>query len=554
MLCGRRDIRIPFRRDFRISAHLAPKIGTPAATQELEIVMPDTHAPEPPEGAHEATDQARREWMLIGLASVALIAVIGTIIAIAAFASSQSGGTAPKAVASASQSAPAHKHAMASMNAPAATTAAAEDPAPAPKIDDAKGVDFEPYEWVDPTLPPVPEGDVKTFTVDVAEHVVQVDPALAPTDAWTYAVDGKVYRGTAASPPMVVNQGDKVAVKFVNGGTKEMHVTMAHSIDLHSAEVAPSKYYVDIKPGEAEWIRFTADHAGVFMYHCATQPVLMHVGNGMSGMMVVKPRDLPAVDRELWVTQAEYYLGEPGAPADMTKLMAEKPDVIAFNGYANQYKTKPIEVKRGERIRLYVLNTGPSKWSAFHVIGTIFDQVHSDNGEATDVQTINLAPSQGAWAEFTLDQEGNYPFLTHSFGDMMKGAVGVLRTEGAPDTEEGEAPPATKAVAATPAPERVPVRLADGGVQADSTTVDAGHVTFAVRNAGSAARQFAIVKGPVEMIKGSLAPETVVATGRMLGGGATGRVHAHLAAGKYRLVCLTAGRYPAGRQLDLRVH
>jgi nitrite reductase (NO-forming) len=108
--------------------------------------------------------------------------------------------------------------------------------------------------------------------------------------------------------------------------------------------------------------------------------------------------------------------------------MAEKPDVIAFNGYANQYKTKPIEVKRGERIRMYVLNTGPSKWSAFHVIGTIFDQVHSDNGEARDVQTMNLAPSQGAWADFTLAQEGNYPFLTHSFGDMMKGAVGVLRT------------------------------------------------------------------------------------------------------------------------------
>jgi FtsP/CotA-like multicopper oxidase with cupredoxin domain len=518
--------------------------------------MTDTHAPQRPEGARDDA-QARREWSLIGLAGVGLIAVIGTVIAIIAFASAQSSPTATTAAPKASAIATAHKHAMASMNAPATAKTAAEDPSAAPTIDDAKGVDFEPYEWVDPTLPAVPDGDVKTFTVDVAEHVVQVDPALAPTDAWTYAVNGTVYRGTAGSPPMVVNQGDKVAVKFVNGGTKEMHVTMAHSIDLHSAEVAPSKYYVDIKPGEAEWIRFTADHAGVFMYHCATQPVLMHVGNGMSGMMVVKPRDLPPVDRELWVTQSEYYLGEPGAPADMTKLMAEKPDVIAFNGYANQYKTKPIEVKRGERIRMYVLNTGPSKWSAFHVIGTIFDQVHSDNGEARDVQTINLAPSQGAWADFTLAQEGDYPFLTHSFGDMMKGAVGVLRTEGAPDAEEGApaGPAQRKAVAdAAPAVKRVPVEIADAGVEAGGTTIDAGHVTFSVRNAATASRQFAIVKAPVETIKGSVAPEAIVATGRMLNRGGSDRVHTHLATGRYRLVCLTAGRYVAGRPLDLRVH
>ena len=49
-----------------------------------------------------------------------------------------------------------------------------------------------------------------------------------------------------------------------------------------------------------------------------------------------------------------------------------------------------------------------------------------------DAQTVNLAPSQGGWVEFTLDQEGSYPFVTHAFGDMVKGAVGVLATENAP--------------------------------------------------------------------------------------------------------------------------
>jgi nitrite reductase (NO-forming) len=89
-------------------------------------------------------------------------------------------------------------------------------------------------------------------------------------------------------------------------------------------------------------------------------------------------------------------------------------------------------VKRGERIRMFVMNAGPSIWSAFHVIGTVFDRAVVEGVEASHAQTINLAPSQGGWVEFTLDDEGTYPFVTHAFGDMVKGSVGVLATEHAP--------------------------------------------------------------------------------------------------------------------------
>ena len=169
------------------------------------------------------------------------------------------------------------------------------------------------------------------------------------------------------------------------------------------------------------------------MYHCATDPVLTHTGAGMVGMMVVKPKNLAPVDRELWMTQQEFYVAQKeGAELDPDKLAKKDPNVIAFNGFASQYKDKPIKVKRGEKIRMYVLNAGPSIWSAFHVIGTVFDKTVTDNGIAHDVQTVNLAPSQGGYMEFTLDAEGSYPFVTHGFGDMVKGAVGVLSTEHAP--------------------------------------------------------------------------------------------------------------------------
>ena len=219
-----------------------------------------------------------------------------------------------------------------------------------------------------------------------------------------------------------------------------MNVDLPHSLDFHSAEVDPGSRYADLAPGKSMHYRFTAGHPGVFMYHCATKPVLMHTGAGMVGMFVVKPKGLAPVDKELWITQQEFYIGKPGADADMAKMAAKKPDVIAFNGYANQYGDAPIPVRKGERVRAYVLNAGPSIWSAFHVIGTVFDRTVVEGTVGHDAQTISLAPSQGGWVEFTLAEEGNYPFVTHAFGDMVRGAMGVLATTHAPKAAGGHWP------------------------------------------------------------------------------------------------------------------
>jgi nitrite reductase (NO-forming) len=298
----------------------------------------------------------------------------------------------------------------------------------------AEKVDFEPYQRPDPTLPAVPAGDVKEFRVDVFEHVTKVSPDLPPTRVWSFGVNGELYRGTGVSAPIVVTEGDRVKITLVNGASKKMDVDMAHSIDLHAAEIAPNEAFVSIPPGATKSFSFTADHPGVFMYHCATDPILMHTGAGMVGMIVVKPQNLQPVDRELWITQQEFFIGEPGQDPSLAKMEAREPDVLAFNGYAAQYKDHPIAVKRGERIRMFVMNAGPSEWSAFHVIGTVFDRTVVEGVVGHDSQTVNLAPSQGGWMEFTLDHEGTYPFVTHSFGDMVKGAVGVLATENAPTT------------------------------------------------------------------------------------------------------------------------
>src|SRR4051795_2429807 len=482
----------------------------------------------------ENRETVRREWLAVGMGLVGLLSLLGLIVAL--FALAGGGSTATTTVRAGTP--------------PAAPAPPAAADTPAPTLAQAKGVKFEKFTKVDPTLPAVGAGAVKKFTVGVDEHVVQVDPELAPTRAWTYTVNGKVYKGTAASPPIVVDQGDRVKITFVNGASKAMHVSMAHSIDFHSAEVNPGKYYVDVAPGKTETVNFVAEHPGVFMYHCATQPVLMHVGNGMAGMMVVKPKGLPKVDKELWITQGEYYLGKPGAPADMDKLKAEKPDVIAFNGYANQYKSTPITVRRGERIRMFVLNTGPTKWSAFHVIGTVFDKAVVENTPFHDSQTINLAPSQGGYAEFTLDQPGNYPFVTHAFGDMVKGAAGILHTAGAPMPPTAAA--GAQAPGAAPAGS-VRITLGEMFVKPATAMVKAGKVTFAVANPGGTMHQFAIGKDPLTMAGAEPAPSAAIAKGKMLGAGQKETLSLNLKPGSYILYCLMSGHYAAGQHTKFMV-
>jgi len=498
-----------------------------------------TFTPEPPVQVEITADEwrhdrARREWLMIGLALSLLVAFL--LLVLAVFLVADRDEPSPVRTAAAPTAAPAKAPAAAAL---------------APTLADAKGIAFEKFAPVDATLPAVPPGAVKTFKVDVYEHVTQVSKGLAPTEIWSFAVNGKLHRGTGVSGPMVVTEGDTVDFTIVNGSTKAMNVTMPHSMDFHSAEVNPGKRYADLAPGKSMHYRFVAHHPGVFMYHCATAPVLMHTGMGMVGMFVVKPKDLAPVDKELWITQQEYYLGQPGKGGDMAKMEAKKPDVIAFNGYANQYKDKPITVKRGERVRMYVLNAGPSIWSAFHVIGSVFDRTVIEGRPGADSQTMNLAPSQGGWAEFTLAEEGSYPFVTHAFADAGKGATGVVQTEHAPKSAAGHDMGGSAAPAAAKAD--VDVTFGDMWVKASAPTVKPGKVVFGVKNEGATMHGLAVAPAPAKVDGGMVDASTFLAKGGDLMGGASETVSADLKPGAYELLCHMPGHYAAGQTMPFKV-
>jgi len=150
---------------------------------------------------------------------------------------------------------------------------------------------------------------------------------------------------------------------------------MAHSIDFHASQVAPNVATRSINPGQSLAYQFKADYAGIWMYHCGTAPAIEHIANGMFGAVVIDPPNLPPVAHEYVMVQSELYLGPQGQPGDMAKMLADKPDAVVFNGYANQYKYAPMKVDPGQRVRIWVLDAGPNDISSFHIVGTIFDTV-----------------------------------------------------------------------------------------------------------------------------------------------------------------------------------
>jgi len=277
------------------------------------------------------------------------------------------------------------------------------------------GRDFVPY---DPVLPAVSERRVHRHTFRVREIEREVAPGVTQR-LWTF-------NGRMPGPVLHGKVGDVFEITLVNDGT------IGHSIDFHAGSLAPDKPMRTIPPGESLVYRFRATKAGVWMYHCATMPMSAHIANGLFGAVVIEPDDLPPVDRSFLLVQSELYLGPPGGEVDVAKLRAERPDAVVFNGYVNQYDARPLRVRAGERVRVWVLDAGPNRATSFHVVGGQFDTVYaegayllrspSDGGS----QSLALAPAQGGVVELIFPEPGHYPFVSHVMVDAERGAHGVF--------------------------------------------------------------------------------------------------------------------------------
>lgn len=253
---------------------------------------------------------------------------------------------------------------------------------------------------------------------------------------WTFGGDvpGKFIR---------VREGDYVEFHLSNHPSSKM----PHNIDLHAVTGQGGGAGASLTaPGHSSTFSFRALNPGLYVYHCATAPVGMHVANGMYGLILVEPKEgLPKVDREFYVMQGDFYTkggyGEEGLqPFSMEKAIAEHPDYVVFNGAVGSLVgDNALKAKVGEKVRIYFGNGGPNLTSSFHVIGEIFDKVYTEGGIKANQEQVQttLVPAGGSTiVEFGLEVPAVYILVDHALlRAFNKGCIGMLKVEG-PENKE----------------------------------------------------------------------------------------------------------------------
>ena len=292
---------------------------------------------------------------------------------------------------------------------------------------------------MEPAVKPLDRTEVKEVRLDTTHKVIEIAPGVK-FSAWTFG-------DQVPGPAVRARVGDRIKFSMTNRsdepvpGVRVTSAPMMHSMDFHSAMVAPDDKYRSIAPGQTIDFEFTPNYPGVFMYHCGTPMVLEHIAAGMYGMMIVEPREgYPTkVDREYAVVQSESYTkrdpqrrevdGVPLYVLDTERVRSKAPTYTVFNGRYNRFVEQPLQAKAGERVRLFVLNVGPSNTSSFHVVGTIFDRVwiegNPDN-QFRGMQTVLLGSSSGTIVEFVIPESGEYVMVDHHFANASQGAVGMI--------------------------------------------------------------------------------------------------------------------------------
>ncbi|MCB9426514.1 MAG: nitrite reductase, copper-containing [Flavobacteriales bacterium] len=287
-----------------------------------------------------------------------------------------------------------------------------------------------------PPYVPTPVGRRKATKLIVKMEILEKESEMTDGVSYVYWTFG----GTVPGSFIRTRVGDEVEFHLQNHPDNKL----PHNIDLHAVTGpgggATSSF---VAPGHEKVFSFKTLNPGLYVYHCATAPVGMHIANGMYGLILVEPAGgLPPVDKEYYIMQGDFYTkgknGERGLqPFDMQKAVEENADYVVFNGKVGSLTgDNAITAKVGETVRLFVGNGGPGLVSSFHVIGEIFDKVYIEGGTSVNqyVQTTMIPAGGAAIIEFRVDVPGTFILVDHSiFRAFNKGALGMLKVEGPED-------------------------------------------------------------------------------------------------------------------------
>lgn len=287
----------------------------------------------------------------------------------------------------------------------------------------------DPVDWTEPR-----EHDI---TIQTERVIAEIEPGVT--------FEYMTFEGQVPGPMIRVRRGDRVNLTFE---VPDDMNKVGHNMDFH-AVYGPGggADATTIGPGDDPTeISFTADYAGVFIYHCAIPNMDQHISSGMFGSILVEPEDgLPEVDTEYYLGQHEIYtdgeVGEEGHHGfDFDAMLAEEPTYVVFNGQAYGFAPdggQPMQANTGETARVYFANGGPNLLSSFHPIGNVWSRYYRDGDLLTDpeqnIETAPVAPGTTTAAEMEFPVPGPVKIVDHALTRAgRRGALGVVSVDGEP--------------------------------------------------------------------------------------------------------------------------
>ena len=250
----------------------------------------------------------------------------------------------------------------------------------------------------DPTDVPAPIDRDEPKTHDITLETKEVTAEIEPGVTFDYMT----FDGQVPGPMIRVREGDTINLTLENPEGNNL----PHNVDFHSIYgTGGGAEATTAAPGESASVSARMDYPGAFIYHCAVPNLDMHISAGMYGMILVEPKDgLPEVDHEFYFGQNEIYTdkatGKEGHHAfNMDAMADESPTYVTLNGEKYAYaaaRKGPLEVQKGDSVRVYLVTGGPNVTSNFHPIGNVWTEAWPNGAIQSqpdkNVQTMKVAP------------------------------------------------------------------------------------------------------------------------------------------------------------------
>ncbi|MEF2278391.1 multicopper oxidase domain-containing protein [Deinococcus sp. YIM 134068] len=269
------------------------------------------------------------------------------------------------------------------------------------KVDHARN-GFDPMEvltdWDTGQVSRLPSGQVlREYTMTALEKDIEIAPGVF-FPAWTY-------NGRVPGPTLRCTEGDRLRITF-NNHTSHPHTIHFHGVHPAEMDGVPGAGPGEIPPGGRFVYEFDAEPFGCHLYHCHATSLKRHIHKGMYGAFIVDPKGGRPPAREFVMVQNAFDTNFDGGN-----------EVYAVNTVGFEFARRPIPIKKGELVRIYLVNILEFDLiNSFHLHANFFN--YYDTGTTLEptlriVDTIMQAQGQRGILEFTYKYPGNFMFHPH---------------------------------------------------------------------------------------------------------------------------------------------